>query len=451
MSPLTNEQKILKYLQSPVNYVSGCDGEIYFNNILLDECYDLQYAYREMKEPIYGYRDKYFNAILPGTVLITGQFSINYIHDGYLHSVLSGDKTLNANMQNTVTNLSKELGLNNTILQDGFNKKNLLQQYNELRKYYDTKVTLISDASSKVAILKAQLQDIDKKINDLEENKKQNNISTDSDISKLQDSLYYNNEERVDNAEENWILYQKIQAEYETNKNLLGGTGNLSGIEFTYASSDIKSNVSKQLNVIFDNDINTKDGAFAIAAATQQLNSLNEQYRREAEELIAPSWFNSTNNDYAKIMQNSQNAQLSANAQIENLKFQKDSINEKIAKYTTDSNNISEIKAQLDNIALQLKNPASGALMTQIGNYKKIDFLTLAQTTSNILNILDSNQSLTSYRPEDVIGKINIQFKYNDILHKTLEDIYLIGHTHYLGVGGEPIKETYQFVAKRII
>ena len=60
-------------------------------------------------------------------------------------------------------NLTKRLSKSG----DGFNKKNLLQQYNELRKYYDTKVTLISDASSKVAILKAQLQDIDKKINDL--------------------------------------------------------------------------------------------------------------------------------------------------------------------------------------------------------------------------------------------------------------------------------------------
>jgi acyl carrier protein phosphodiesterase len=70
------------------NYVSVPQGKVYINGILIDECYDIQYMYQELKQPIYGYNSKYYDAVLPGQVGVAGSFTINYIHDAYLLKVL---------------------------------------------------------------------------------------------------------------------------------------------------------------------------------------------------------------------------------------------------------------------------------------------------------------------------------------------------------------------------
>lgn len=72
-----------------ISYVAAPQANIYFDGILIDECYDIQYSYREAKEPIYGYLSQHFDAVLKGTVLITGALTINYKHDQYLTSVLN--------------------------------------------------------------------------------------------------------------------------------------------------------------------------------------------------------------------------------------------------------------------------------------------------------------------------------------------------------------------------
>lgn len=71
-----------------VSYVAAPQANIYFGGILIDECYDIQYSYRESKEPIYGYLSTHFDAIIKGTVIITGALTINYKHDQYLSKVL---------------------------------------------------------------------------------------------------------------------------------------------------------------------------------------------------------------------------------------------------------------------------------------------------------------------------------------------------------------------------
>jgi len=73
---------------SSISYVSAPQASIFFGGILIDECYDIQYSYREAKEPIYGYLSRHYDAILDGTVIITGAFTINYKHDQYLSSAL---------------------------------------------------------------------------------------------------------------------------------------------------------------------------------------------------------------------------------------------------------------------------------------------------------------------------------------------------------------------------
>jgi hypothetical protein len=70
------------------NYVTSSQGSIYINGILIDECYDIQYMYQELKQPIYGYNSKHYDAVLPGQVVVSGSFTINYIHDAYLLRVV---------------------------------------------------------------------------------------------------------------------------------------------------------------------------------------------------------------------------------------------------------------------------------------------------------------------------------------------------------------------------
>lgn len=70
------------------SYISAPQGKLYINGIHIDECYDIQYMYQELKQPIFGYNSKYYDAILPGQVTVAGSFTINYIHDAYLLRVL---------------------------------------------------------------------------------------------------------------------------------------------------------------------------------------------------------------------------------------------------------------------------------------------------------------------------------------------------------------------------
>lgn len=81
-------------------YVSTAQGKLYLDGILIDECYDIQYSYKELKEPIFGYNSKYYDYLLPGNVIIIGSFTINYKHDGYLSAILNKaqqDKTSDIN------------------------------------------------------------------------------------------------------------------------------------------------------------------------------------------------------------------------------------------------------------------------------------------------------------------------------------------------------------------
>ena len=81
-----------------LRYVSASDISLSLKtdggDIFIDQAYDFQYTYREMKEPIYGYRDSEFSTVLRGTKIVYGQFAINYIHDGYLNTLLHAKKVL---------------------------------------------------------------------------------------------------------------------------------------------------------------------------------------------------------------------------------------------------------------------------------------------------------------------------------------------------------------------
>ena len=69
-------------------YYCAPDAKVYINGIYVEEIYDIQYQYRELKEPIYGYLSKHFDKVVRGTVIVTGGFTVNYTHDQYLPAIL---------------------------------------------------------------------------------------------------------------------------------------------------------------------------------------------------------------------------------------------------------------------------------------------------------------------------------------------------------------------------
>jgi hypothetical protein len=69
-------------------YYCAPDAKVYINGIFIEEIYDIQYQYRELKEPIYGYLSKEYDHVVRGTTIVTGAFTLNYTHDQYLPAIL---------------------------------------------------------------------------------------------------------------------------------------------------------------------------------------------------------------------------------------------------------------------------------------------------------------------------------------------------------------------------
>lgn len=69
-------------------YFSGAQMNMYIGDVLIDEVTSLAVQVRQNKVPVYGYADQLFNKVSKGTVLVQGQFTINFKEAGYLYAVL---------------------------------------------------------------------------------------------------------------------------------------------------------------------------------------------------------------------------------------------------------------------------------------------------------------------------------------------------------------------------
>ena len=70
-----------------LEYYSGAQAQIYFGDILIDDCQSIQFEAATNRTPIYGYASHKFDTILEGNILISGAFSINFVHQNYLIAV----------------------------------------------------------------------------------------------------------------------------------------------------------------------------------------------------------------------------------------------------------------------------------------------------------------------------------------------------------------------------
>ena len=69
-------------------YFSGSQVNLYIGDVLIDEVTQIEVSVHQKKRPIYGYASQLFDNVSCGTVLVEGQFQINFKESGYLYTVL---------------------------------------------------------------------------------------------------------------------------------------------------------------------------------------------------------------------------------------------------------------------------------------------------------------------------------------------------------------------------
>ena len=72
-----------------VRYFSSIDAEIYFEDLYIDECVQINFAVQQQALPLYGYNSYVYDDIALGSRIINGQFSINFTKSAYMYEVLN--------------------------------------------------------------------------------------------------------------------------------------------------------------------------------------------------------------------------------------------------------------------------------------------------------------------------------------------------------------------------
>lgn len=70
-------------------YFTMTQARMYIGNLFIDELNGLQFVLQDNKVPIFGYASRFYDALSQGKSLVQGQFSINFISEGYLYTALN--------------------------------------------------------------------------------------------------------------------------------------------------------------------------------------------------------------------------------------------------------------------------------------------------------------------------------------------------------------------------
>jgi hypothetical protein len=76
------------------DFYSGSQIGVWFDTIYLDDINSIQWTRQQSKKPLYGYASQLFDSVANGTVLISGNFTVNFRQSGYLASVMGAIKHL---------------------------------------------------------------------------------------------------------------------------------------------------------------------------------------------------------------------------------------------------------------------------------------------------------------------------------------------------------------------
>lgn len=80
-------------------YFSGAQASIFIGDTWVDDIVTMDMAIATNRAPIYGYGSQFFDFVPKGSVLITGQFTINFREPNYLWLILERNKEFDPDFQ----------------------------------------------------------------------------------------------------------------------------------------------------------------------------------------------------------------------------------------------------------------------------------------------------------------------------------------------------------------
>jgi len=92
-----------QYSINNFSYYSGSQVTVWLGDILIDDIVSIQWSRSQNKRPIYGYASQQFDAVAKGTVMIQGNFVINFRQSGYLSMIMYEIKRIYGSVQNENT------------------------------------------------------------------------------------------------------------------------------------------------------------------------------------------------------------------------------------------------------------------------------------------------------------------------------------------------------------
>lgn len=139
----------VEYQMFSNDYFTNADVSIYLGDIWVDEIVDFDFSMTEQIMPVYGYASYTADALIKGTRIIQGSFTINFKSTGYIEEVMR--------MRNPIQELYKEKGLTEpySITQKGqysleeVLKKFGVKSFEELAADYERKIWQPSDGEMK--------------------------------------------------------------------------------------------------------------------------------------------------------------------------------------------------------------------------------------------------------------------------------------------------------------
>jgi hypothetical protein len=86
-----------------LKYFSGSQTSLFIGNIWVDDIDSINYSIKSSKSPIYGYGSTHFDFVTKGSVLVQGNFSINFREPNYLWAVLKHYESFRVKSKNTLS------------------------------------------------------------------------------------------------------------------------------------------------------------------------------------------------------------------------------------------------------------------------------------------------------------------------------------------------------------
>lgn len=97
-------------------YFSGVQTSMFIGDTWVDDIVELNYRVSHNRSPVYGYGSQHFDFVPKGTILVEGNFTVNFREPNYLWMILANYASFNAptgqinedGRLNTIANPSKE-------------------------------------------------------------------------------------------------------------------------------------------------------------------------------------------------------------------------------------------------------------------------------------------------------------------------------------------------------